>query len=77
MTKTGNFDAFFREKCLTENMHCYLCHLAGDADRLELREHSSAKWLTRGALDSVCWLPADQGLVDKLKEDDEVWEVTT
>ena len=58
-------------------MHCCLCELAGDADRLELREHSSAKWLTRGALDSVCWLPADQGLVDKLKEDDGVWEVTT
>ena len=58
-------------------MHCYLCGLAGDADRLELREHSCAKWLTRGALDSVRWLPADQGLVDKLKEDDEVWEVTT
>ena len=54
-------------------MHCYLCELAGDADRLELREHLSAKWVTRGALDSIRWLPADQGLVDKLKEDDGVW----
>ncbi len=56
-------------------MHCYLCELAEDSAHLELREHASAKWLTRGALDSVDWLPADQGLVDKLKEDDGVWEV--
>lgn len=73
MLISGNSDAFFRYFYCIIYMHCYLCELAGDADRLELREHSCAKWLTRGALDSVCWLPADQGLVDKLKEDDEVW----
>lgn len=33
-----------------------------------LKEHEAAKWLTRHTLDSVDWLPADQGLIDKLRE---------
>ena len=33
-----------------------------------LKEHEAAKWLTRDTLDSVDWLPADQGLIDKLRE---------
>lgn len=32
-----------------------------------LKEHEAAKWLTRDGLDSVDWLPADQGLIEKLK----------
>ena len=35
-----------------------------------LKEHEAAKWLTRDTLDSVDWLPADQGLIDKLREMD-------
>ena len=58
---------------LTMHCYCYLCELAEDGAQLELREHDAAKWLTRQELDSVDWLPADQGLVDKLKEDDGVW----
>lgn len=35
-----------------------------------LKEHEAAKWLTRDTLDSVDWLPADRGLIDKLREMD-------
>lgn len=34
-----------------------------------LKEHEAAKWLTKENLDSVDWLPADQGLVEKIKEE--------
>ena len=55
------------------SMHCFLCELAEEASHLELREHEAARWLTRRDMDSVGWLPADQGVADKLKVDDAVW----
>ena len=58
-------------------MHCFLCELAAEGGHLQLTDHDTAKWLTRTDLDSVAWLPADQGVVKKLKEDDGVWEITT
>lgn len=46
-------------------MHCFFCTiLSGD---LILKEHEAAKWLTKENLDSVDWLPADEGLIEKLK----------
>ena len=46
-------------------MHCFFCTiLSGD---LTLKEHEAAKWLTKETLDSVGWLPADEGLIEKLK----------
>lgn len=46
-------------------MHCFLCTIqSGD---LVLKEHEAAKWLTKDTLDSVDWLPADKGLIEKLK----------
>ncbi|MDE5863190.1 MAG: 8-oxo-dGTP diphosphatase MutT, partial [Lachnospiraceae bacterium] len=46
-------------------MHCFLCEvLSGE---LTLKEHEAAKWLTKENLDSVDWLPADEGLIKKLK----------
>ena len=36
--------------------------------KFELLEHEAAKWLDKDSLDSVAWLPADLGLVDKLKD---------
>ncbi len=38
-------------------MHCALCHIV--QGRVQLNEHTSAKWLAKGELDSVNWLPAD------------------
>ena len=49
------------------SMDCFLCTIkSGD---LVLKEHEAAKWLTKETLDSVEWLPADRGLIDKLKND--------
>ena len=45
-------------------MHCYLCSV--ESREMELREHKSARWLTVESLDSVEWLPADKGIVEKL-----------
>lgn len=48
-------------------MYCYFCTIkAGD---LVLKEHEAAKWLTKETLDSVDWLPADEGLIGKLKKE--------
>ena len=36
---------------------------------LELKEHEAAKWLTKEQLYSVNWLPADLGLIEKIKKE--------
>ena len=33
-----------------------------------LKEHKAAKWLIAETLDSVDWLPADQGLIEGIRE---------
>ncbi len=48
------------------SMKCYICTVI--SGKLELLEHEAAKWLDKDSLDSVAWLPADLGLVDKLKD---------
>ncbi|MDF2486515.1 MAG: ADP-ribose pyrophosphatase [Herbinix sp.] len=45
-------------------MHCYLCTI--ESDNLVLNEHQSAKWLSKDDLNSVEWLPADKGLIEKM-----------
>ena len=46
------------------SMDCFICKIkTGD---LILKEHEAAKWLTKENLDSVGWLPADQGLIEKI-----------
>lgn len=47
-------------------MHCFLCTIK--SGELVLKEHEAAKWLTKETLDSVDWLPADLGLLEKLRE---------
>lgn len=46
-------------------MHCYLCTVI--SGELVLKEHEDAKWLTRDMLDSVDWLPADEAVIEGLK----------
>lgn len=46
-------------------MHCFFCTII--SGNLTLKEHEAAKWLTKETLDSVDWLPADEGLIEKLK----------
>ena len=48
------------------SMDCFICKIkSGD---LVLKEHEAAKWLTKETLDSVEWLPADLGVIEKIKE---------
>ena len=48
------------------SMDCFICKIkSGD---LVLKEHEAAQWLTKETLDSVNWLPADLGLIDKIRE---------
>ena len=46
-------------------MHCFICDLL--SEDFVLREHDDARWLGKEELDSVDWLPADDGLVEGLK----------
>lgn len=48
------------------SMECFICTIL--EGKLTLLEHESAKWLTKDTLDLVDWLPADLGLIAKLKE---------
>lgn len=47
-------------------MYCFICKVR--CGKLTLKEHEAAKWLTPDMLDSVDWLPADLGVIQKLKE---------
>lgn len=48
------------------SMDCFWCEVvSGD---LILREAEEARWLTAETLDEVDWLPADKGLVERLRE---------
>ena len=47
------------------SMDCFWAEVI--SGNLILKEHEAAKWLTKDKLDTVDWLPADQGLVEKIK----------
>ena len=46
-------------------MHCFLCTLLSES--VHLNEHDAAAWLTKDTLNSVKWLPADEGLIMRLQ----------
>lgn len=45
-------------------MHCFVCTLI--SENVRLNEHDAAAWLTKETLYSVKWLPADEGLIQKI-----------
>lgn len=47
------------------SMRTFLCSMPNM--HMSLLEHSDAKWLSQQNLDTVNWLPADLGLIEKLK----------
>ena len=47
------------------SMDCFWAEIV--SGNLVLKEHEAAKWLTRDELDTVEWLPADIGLIEKLR----------
>ena len=48
------------------SMDCFRAEIV--SGNLVLKEHEAAKWLTRDELDTVEWLPADIGLIEKMRE---------
>ena len=49
------------------SMQCFLCTMGNR--EFVLKEHADARWLDRDTVDEVKWLPADEGLIKKLKEE--------
>ncbi|MBQ1886552.1 MAG: (deoxy)nucleoside triphosphate pyrophosphohydrolase [Bacteroidales bacterium] len=47
-------------------LHCFLCSLK--TKKVHLLEHESSKWLSADELDSVNWLPADNSVIQQLKQ---------
>ena len=47
------------------SMRCYWASVV--AGKLVLKEHEAARWLSRGELFSVKWLPSDITLIEKLE----------
>lgn len=47
------------------SMDCFWAEIV--SGELVLKEHEAAKWLTRDELNSVEWLPADVGLIEKVR----------
>lgn len=46
------------------SMQCYYCRI--EEGEIVLKEHEAARWLEKGELDSVNWLPADREIVEML-----------
>lgn len=46
-------------------MDCFICSIK--EGNLVLKEHEATKWLSKDALNSVNWLPADISIIDKIK----------
>lgn len=47
------------------SMGCYWCSVV--SGNLVLKEHEAARWLTKGKLRSMEWLPADIRLIDTIQ----------
>ena len=52
------------------SMDCFWCTIRKGS--LILKEAEAAKWLTLETIDSVSWLPADRGLIERIKAELEV-----
>ena len=48
------------------SMKCYWCEV--ESGEVVLKEHEAARWLDKENLDSIEWLPADLGLVEKIRK---------
>lgn len=52
------------------SMDCFWCEVI--EGNLVLMEAQEARWLTKEELDSVKWLPADLGLIERIREQMEI-----
>ena len=49
------------------SMDCFICSIKEGS--LTLKEHESAKWLTKDNLYSVDWLPADRDIIPEVEKE--------
>ena len=49
------------------SMDCFWCTVREGT--LTLKEAEAARWLTADTIDSVNWLPADRGLIEKIRRE--------
>ncbi len=49
------------------SMDCFWCEITQGG--LELKEHEAARWLSKEELYGVDWLPADVGVVERIKKE--------
>ena len=49
------------------SMDCFWAEV--ESGKIELKEAEAARWLGRAELDDVMWLPADQKLLDVIREE--------
>lgn len=47
-------------------MHCFLCTKTGGV--FHLNDHNDAQWVTLNELETLDWLPADDEIIQKLKQ---------
>ena len=47
------------------SMDCFWCTIKNG--QIQLKEAAEGRWLSHETIDDVDWLPADKGLVDKIK----------
>ena len=48
------------------HMRCFLARI--ENGELRLNEHSAARWLDAETIDDVEWLPADEGIIQAIKD---------
>ncbi|WP_026499024.1 (deoxy)nucleoside triphosphate pyrophosphohydrolase [Butyrivibrio sp. WCD2001] len=48
------------------HMHCFFATVK--SGELSLLEHEAAKWVTKDDIDTLDWLPADEGLIQEIKK---------
>ena len=49
------------------SMDCFWCEIMQGG--LELKEHEAARWLSKEELYSVDWLPAEVGVIERIKKE--------
>ncbi len=49
------------------SMDCFCCTLSPEGKESSLLEHENAAWLDSRTLETVQWLPADLGILDKIR----------
>jgi len=53
----------------TVTMHIFICRV--ESQVFEIKEHIDHKWLTREALMTLDWVPADMPIIKRLQEEQE------